>query len=237
VRTGAPGFRPRSESGTVAAKHVAAAPHDVIAFLVPGLVHQFGNLLFTIQGHAVTLDVDTLTRAKSVLASTCERGAAGLRILRVMLGESFSWHAEARNAAATLGELLRIPVREAGHVLDMRAATEDLGTIEVSGFARFVVGAIHGLIEAMPAGAAGNLRVTLARESAALGSSAITAATISVAVAFQPAPGSLPFPLPVAEASRRLTELLRRAGHRTDVRALASGLEGRWPVVAGVAEA
>lgn len=211
----------------MSAKNVAAASHDVIAFLVPGLVHQFGNLLFTIQGHAVTLDVDTLVRAKSVLVNTCDRGAAGLRILRLMLGEAMSWHLEARQAAATLGELLRIPVREAGQLLDVRPAVEDLGVIEVSSFVRFVVGAVHGLIDIVPAGATGNVRLGLTRESGA----------VCARVTFQPVAGSLPFPLPVAEAARRLTESLRRAGHRTDVLATASGLEARWQVVAGIAEA
>ena len=61
---------------------------DNAAFFLPGLVHQFGNLLLTIQGQALTLDPAGFDRGRSAILAAVQRGADGLQVLRVLLGDA-----------------------------------------------------------------------------------------------------------------------------------------------------
>ena len=103
--------------------HTATA-HD-LAFLTPGLVHQFGNLLFTIQGHAMHGAPTELERARAAIGGACERGGTSLRLVRHLLGGGPPERGAAAAAIVQLGELLRIPVRESGHVLEIDETRAD----------------------------------------------------------------------------------------------------------------
>ncbi|MFY9342798.1 MAG: hypothetical protein WAT39_09935 [Planctomycetota bacterium] len=206
---------------------MTAAPAELIAFLAPGLVHQFGNVLFTVQGHGATLEPATLARAQVAIANACERGGAGLRLFRLLLGEPGAWYAEAGATAAMVGELLRIPVREAGHTFELEVAPGELGRVEVGAFVAFAAGAVQALVAVVPQGVAGTVRLGVARDGGA----------VRAEVTFRRAAADLPFPLPVGETVAKVTALLARLGHATAVRARPDGLRAAWPAATGVVEA
>ncbi len=197
-----------------------------LAFLLPGLSHQFGNLLFTVQGHAATCDAATLPRAKAAIGGACDRGAASLRLLRHVLGECPPEPAAAATALAQLAELLRIPVREAGHVFE--ADTNELrasaASIELGSFAPLVLACVRALVHAAPDGLRGVLRLAWSDDAQRL------------VLTLRPQAGGLPFPLALAEAATQLAARgLVRGGYA--LRATATGFELALPAVRGLAEA
>lgn len=206
-----------------------AAPHpDLVAFLTPGLVHQFGNLLFTIQGHALTLDPDTLNRAKAATLTACERGAMTLRIVRHLLGDGALAHCDAGDAAQALAELLRTPVREEGHAFVLHPPMAGLGPVELGSFVGLVTAAVRELLRILPTGVPGSVELSLVHRPGA----------VVVMVAFRGPAGRLPFPLASGEAAAKVAAMATSHGHRGEVRARGSNLELVLPAhSAGVLEA
>jgi hypothetical protein len=198
-----------------------------LAFLFPGLAHQFGNLLLTIQGHSLHLGADTVARAQPAILHACERGAASLRILRHLFGDATPERAPVGPALLQIGELLRIPVREAGHQLEHdESDAQHADPIELAAFVPLVVAMTRALLAAVPVGVQGHvvLRIEAGPPK-------------GLAVSFRPAAGSLPFPLAVGDSLRALQALATRGGAGPLPTAHAAGFVLPLGPVAGVAEA
>jgi hypothetical protein len=204
--------------------HTATA-HD-LAFLTPGLVHQFGNLLFTIQGHALHGAPIELARARTAIGGACERGGASLRLVRHLLGGGPPERGAAAPAVVQLGELLRIPVRDSGHVLEIDETHADAAVqVDLAWFSALVVGAVRSLLHAAPAGMRGVLTLAVRREPARL------------QLALRQGAGDLPFPLAIDDTARQVTAHAARLGSAVVLRRRTDGIEILLPEAAGVAEA
>jgi hypothetical protein len=171
-----------------------------LAFVAPGLVHQFGNLLFTIQGQALTLSAEALQRGRAAILTACERGSLSLRLWRHLLGDSGPDRAPVGAVVHALAELLRVPVREAGQLLHCDEAVPGHGAVvELGCFVPVAIAMVRTLVHAVPAGVQGT--VTLASTAPEL-----------LQVGFRAAAGGLPFPLALAAALPSLQALARRHG-------------------------
>lgn len=202
---------------------------DTLAFLAPGLVHQFGNLLLTIQGHAQHLDTPGVaSRGREAILGAAARGGDSLRLLRHLLGEPGSSVEDAAVLAAQVGELLRVPVREAGFVFELHAGTGGAASpVEIGDFVPLLVEIVREVIAGIPAGARGHVVAgvaTVARE-------------VQAQVRFRRAADSLPFPLDTSACALRVTATAARCGWRGRCRATADGLEGSVAVASAIAEA
>ena len=62
------GVRPTASQGP------AVTTDDSASFLLPGLVHQFGNILLTVQGNLMHLDGADLERVQADVLSAAKRG-------------------------------------------------------------------------------------------------------------------------------------------------------------------
>ncbi|MBL8752237.1 MAG: hypothetical protein JNK15_02965 [Planctomycetes bacterium] len=200
---------------------------DPVAFLSSGLVHQFGNLLFTIQGHAVVLDGDSLERGRTAITAACARGAACLQLFRHLLGEPGSSWLPAADATGQLLELMRVPVREAGHTLDHRCPGGAGGKVELGAFVPALVGAVQAVLTVVPHGVTGHIHVVVATDGT----------HAHVAVTFRTPSGSLPFPLAIDAAAATVRHIV--AAERHGVRVLGHGttLEVAVPTVSDAMQA
>lgn len=166
-----------------------ALPNETIAFYLSGLVHQFGNLLLTIQGNALGIGRGASERQKEAILNASGRGAATLELLRMLLGHDTYGVQAAEPLLAQMLELSRIPLRERGWTT--RLNTQDGAPIAVASatFVRASASGLRWLAEMVPEGAAGVIDVRLASVSR----------ECSLRLSFEAAPGALPFPLPLAE--------------------------------------
>ncbi len=202
---------------------------ETLAFLAPGLAHQFGNLLLTIQGHAVHLDTPAVVgRAQEAILAAATRGGDSLRLLRHLLGEPGSDVGDAAVLGTQVGELLRVPVREAGFTFEMRAGAGcGAMPVEIGDFAPLLVEGVRALIAVIPDGARGEI----------VGSVAPLAREAQVQIAFRRAAASLPFPLDTGAAAQRVTTAAARCAWRGRCRATAHGLELAVGLAGAVTEA
>jgi hypothetical protein len=190
---------------------------DDFAFLASGLLHQFGNLFLTIHGNALVLDGEHGERARAAIHGACERGGAALRVLRALLGETGAERVDARVALRQLGELLRVPVREAGHGFEPEDGSPLPGSVPMLDLGALVpvaVRAVRELLGAVPAGVNGVLRSSLVAQRG-----------VALLLRFQPPPGVLPFPLAIDAARRQLLQHAVRLGWTHTIRSRADGLE------------
>lgn len=200
---------------------------DSAAFLAPGLVHQFGNLLFTIQGHASVLDQTTLVRSRAAIQTACDRGTASLRLFRHLLGEPGSSWVPLESAANLMIELLRVPVRETGHGMDARAMGQEQVQVDLADFVPMLVTTVRALIAAVPSGVAGTIGIRVHAEG---GRAQLTAS-------FNAPAGNLPFPLGIEAAAETVRRLVGKGRHPATVHGHGNNLGFSLPIAAGVLEA
>jgi hypothetical protein len=167
-------------------------------FLAPGLVHQLGNTLFAVQGHAQVATA-TVDAAPALLAAV-DRGSDVLLCVRALLGDAVEPVSLARLLSA-LGDLLRVPLREAGVRLELAvAATADIMVLPAS-----LLQPVTGLV-----------RHLLAASGGTAGAVAVTAGPPllpgQVSVRCLPRPGSLPFRCDAAGLAARLDRELPGLG-------------------------
>ena len=203
-----------------------AARSDDFTFLAPGLLHQFGNLFLTIHGNALVLDTEHVERAKTAIHGACERGGASLRVVRALLGENGSERACARATLRQMVELLRVPLREAGHGLDMVDTSGPAPVVDVGAFVPLVVRAVRALVATVPAGISG---VVIAAIDA--GSSGGSPGRL--VLRFRPPAGTLPFPLPLDAVRRELLAEAQRLRWPGSIHTRSDGFDlGLAPVPA-----
>lgn len=192
---------------------------DTLAFFAPGLLHQLGNVLFTIQGNAQVSRQDGTEagREQKAILGAVERGADALRILRCLLGDAAAPPALVGVLLGQVAELMRVPVREARHNLDVRHSAARIPVlVDPSDFCIAVLEGMRVLVAILPTGVHGTIVLDLCD----LGERHAT-----VRVCFQPPSGTLPFPLAVEELLIRLgAARLRLRAHPT-LRSHAMGVE------------
>lgn len=204
-----------------------SARSETLAFLAPGLLHQLGNVLFTIQGNAQVAGFTSTdgNRERAAIAAATDRGAEVLRVLRCLLGDPSAVPVPAGGLLAQLADLARVPLREAHQTLEWRpdAAAEPV-LVDPVDFCVVVLEAVRGIVALLPDGVSGAIVLGLrgGKEHRA-----------AVAVAFQPPSGALPFPLPLAELVGRLDPARLGLRTRPAVRVDGMGLEIEFAARAG----
>ena len=179
---------------------------DTLAFVLPGLVHQFGNVLQTIQGHVLPGATSFGEAHRAVLQATA-RGASSLEILRCLLGGPALPAADPTALLGQIGELVRVPLRQAQQLLELRLPSGARAHVDSAAFVILVVETVRQLVGAVPRGVRGTITLELA--------GAPTGPTV-VGAQFDGMAGDLPFPLPLAG----LQQALRLRAHQ--LRAAAS---------------
>ena len=201
-----------------------------LAFVAPGLVHQFGNLFLTVQGHAVYLEPPLLPRAQSAILGACTRGASTLSIFRHLVGGAGPERIPARDAVAQVGELLRVPVREAGHQLECREPVElPRVVVDLASFVSVMVSSVRSLLAAVPTGVSGVVSVRLSPVGVGGGA--------GLNIAFRATAGSLPFPLAMNDAASALRNTAARCRWPHEVELRADGFLLLLPPVTAVLDA
>lgn len=180
-------------------KHV-----DSLAFLAPGLLHQLGNLLLTIQGNAHCMAETAAPRERQAILAASVRGAAALGVLRQLLGDGTRELAPVDRLFAQVLELSRTSLREAGHTL--LDATVDCGagapTVVAAPFVRAFTGLLGAFVAHVPAGV--QIRIEPGLECRHGG--------IAVWLDRRRDTGELPFPLPLDDLMRGLSIDFAAAG-------------------------
>ena len=64
--------------------------NDCAAFFLPGLIHQFGNILLTVQGNLMHLDVEDLERTQVDVLGAAKRGSGSLKVMRCLVNAGSS---------------------------------------------------------------------------------------------------------------------------------------------------
>lgn len=160
---------------------VAAAD---LAFLAPGLVHHFGNLLFALQGHLLQADPRDAAASLAAIAGNVDRGAVALRVWRHLLGDGGPEPAHAGRTLRELAELARIGAREAGHRLDADGCEAAELVVDLAAFVPAVVTALRECLAAVPSGVPCCATLSWSGGGAQL------------AIDVRAEPGNLPFPFP-----------------------------------------
>lgn len=178
-------------------------PHDpstltqdpvTAAFFLPGLLHQFGNLLLTVQGQVLHVADTDLQGAQQAVGAATQRGAATLQVMRALLGERSGTPGEARVLLAALGELARLPARDRGLSVELRIPDDAAAWLCADTFVAATAAALRAWLEAVPVGASGQVPIELY----------VRGSAVIVSLHFEPGTGSLPFPIPRAELAAAL---------------------------------
>lgn len=170
--------------------------------MAPGLVHQFGNLFLTVQGFGLALSPATADQARPALLAASERGAGSLRLLRLLLGESEGGIVALGPVAEQLAELLRVPVREAGHGFELQVAAGSGGRrVPAAAWVPPLVTAVWALVRAVPDGVRGRMRADFAADGR----------EATARLSFHADSGSLPFPLATVAAAEQVAAAAGRS--------------------------
>ncbi|MFM1872480.1 MAG: hypothetical protein RL398_1902 [Planctomycetota bacterium] len=192
---------------------------EAVGPLLPGIVHQLGNLLFTIQGnahlHAGTPEGDAIQRAAG-------RGAGIVTLLRGMLGDAIPQPVSADELLHMIVELTRVGLRERGCQLTV-GATPDAPSpsVDLQRAAQMVLVCLQHFVQGLPAGTLG--AVTVARVPVCSGA-------FRVRFGFVPAEDQLPFPVLNSDLVGVLVAAGRRHGIRLVPALRTSGFEVELPV-------
>ena len=177
---------------------------ECAAFYLPGLAHQLGNLLLTVQGNALHMQHDDLERAREALLEAVSRGGASLAVLRAWTGEDSSAPGDAVDLLRRLLELGRGSAREKGITLALEEPADATAWVPTDAFVRLCSEALWRIVTRVPAGTEGVVTITVQLDDSQ---------RTSIRMRFAPADGSLPFPVefgPIASAlaaDRELPEI------------------------------
>lgn len=181
---------------------------ECVAFYLPGLAHQLGNLLLTVQGNVLHLQPDDLDRAQRSLFEAVERGGASLAILRAWTGEDCSPPQEASPLLVRLVELARVPARELGLTISLRDEQLSGCWVPTDAFVRLCSEAIWRVASHIPAGTEGAIGIST--QPAGGGG-------VAVRLGFELSDGSLPFPLAFTQVADDLSPSLRNQACRVAI--------------------
>lgn len=161
-------------------------PAQAASFYLPGLVHHFGNLLLTVQGHAMTLTKDNLADGQAVILRATQRGSESLRALRILMGARTGENGSASALLRELVDLGRVGSRERGLALELREPSGEEFWVAAEPFVTICAEALWRCVGATPTGCAGSIAVDGKPDGCGR-------YVVAVHVHFQA--GSLPFPV------------------------------------------
>lgn len=171
---------------------------ETLAFVLPGLVHQLGNVLQTIQGHMLPVAGANLGDAQHTVLQATARGGSSLELLRCLLGDPSSPAADPRALLGQIAELVRVPMRQAQQLLELRLPSgAPFANVDSAAFVILLVETLRQLVAAVPRGVRGTITLELA---------GAPTGPIVVQAQFAGMAGDLPFPLPLAELQQTLRQ-------------------------------
>lgn len=180
------------------------APNDTASFFLPGIIHQFGNLLLTVQGQALHVEPEGVARMQKSILTAVQRGSASLQVVRAMMGEQTGATGSAYDLLAQIAELGRVPARECGLSLELRGAEPaTIQWVASESFVLTVAEALRRWIGAVRTGSSG--AVTAAMRVADGGE-------VAVLLGYEPGVGSLPFPMPSDSVAKAVSSYAQAAG-------------------------
>ena len=157
---------------------------------------------------------------QDAVLSAVQRGGASLQVIRALLGEQTGATGSAGDLVMQVIELGRVPAREWGVSLELRG--EDLKECLWVAAEAFVVAcaeAVRRWILSIPSGSKGIVTVALKPDGTG---------GVHVQLGFEPAPGSLPFPMAAQEVAHAIAAALQDAGGSGQI--LPTG-DGESPVM------
>jgi hypothetical protein len=182
---------------------------DTASFFLPGLVHQFGNLLLTVHGHVLHLDEQGIKRMQDAVLGAVQRGSASLQVVRALLGEQTGATGSGSDLVLQVVELGRVPARECGISLELRGDTPSEAVwVAAEPFVLACAETLRLWIQSVPSGSAG--AATVSYQSDGAGGS-------RVQLGFESAVGSLPFPMSSEEVVRAVASQVQKAGGTAQV--------------------
>ena len=198
---------------------------ELLALLAPGVVHQLGNVMFTIQGHAqlgagAAMEHDAILRA-------ARRGSETVRLLRALLGDAVPIPVGLDTLLEQVAELVRVSLREQGRQLQL-LPSEHPGAnwnVDLHTTAPLLLLALQQFALALPPVAS---VLTMRRCGAANESP-------RVRLAYVCGEGQLPFPLAGADLLSAIAAAAKRRGVQVVVRLRDAGLELSLPFARGPA--
>lgn len=193
-----------------------AAP-DTASFFLPGLVHQFGNLLLTVQGHVLHVDLQAPERMQDAVLGAVQRGSAALRVVRALLGEDAGSTESASELVVQIADMARVPARECGVTLELRDHELDpVVWVHAEAFVVCCADAIRLWIQCVPSGSTGVVTISM---------DARTTGGVIVRLCYGPADGRLPFPMAATEVVSLLNAQMVDAGDSARAMPDGGGLE------------
>ncbi len=195
---------------------------ETLAFLVPGLLHQFGNSFLSIQGAAFLIAEGSAQRSRDAVNAAVQRGAANLDLMRFLAGESASAAANGLAVLERLCEVLRVPLREANHAFAVRVApSAGTAMVDPSHLVVLTADAVVRLVRSLPPGVHGTV---------VIGADTPNGRGFGVSVHFEFAAGTLPFPIAVADLPEQLRSLGARRGAAVQCFPAEAGVALRFAV-------
>lgn len=173
---------------------------DALWDVAPGVVHQLGNVLFTLQGRA---QLQPPGNTRDQMLDAVRRAQEAAQVLRWAIGDGIEAPVAAGTAVARIVDAMRTAYRERGITLHCTHASGD-ATVDPIGLTRLLGATCQALTAGMPGGTV----AIQCREDQG---------TIWIGFAIQTAPGSLPFPIPGEQVAMALTEPLRATNGRWTV--------------------
>lgn len=200
---------------------VRATPDsELLAFLAPGLVHQFGNVLLSIQGQAHLLDVDNVDRGRAAIRAAAERGAGGLDVLRHLTGEPASAPQPLATTLERFAELVRVPLREAGSSLELRApGLPAFVMVDPANVVLLLAETTRRLLGFLPSRSGGHIELD----------AALVDGAVLTTLRFVRANGTLPFPLPTEELLAGVVATARARNRTVRCATVRMGLSLAFP--------
>lgn len=183
-------------------------PAQTLWYLAPGLAHQLGNALFTLQGRARLLaSAEPLQVGEDCRAiqDGVERAQAGLNMLRWLLDETRSSPVPIASLLHSLVEVARVPLRDRGLVLELdEAADTPPALVDPGPVCQLVSAACRVLAANLPGMPQGRMAIGFR----------VAGGEIRLSFHLRPSTGALPFPRDPAHAAEALhAELAAARAH------------------------
>ncbi len=168
----------------------SVGPNPLLSFLAPGVLHQLGNVLFTIQGNALLIGESS--REHDAITRAAARGVATVRMLQAVVGSAaVTNEIDVTDLLQQIKELVQVGLREAGRTLDLRLPPSVAPTlVDANSASLAVLLGLYHFVSALPAGMPGAVSLELVLPAAECP---------HVRLGFRPQQGQLPFPLAAAE--------------------------------------
>jgi len=202
----------------VTAPNTDSSHPETLAFVAPGLIHRFGNLIFTVQGQAQLLTrSEGSDREVTAITNAAERGGRLLGVLRTLLGPTSGPPQDAVELLEHVVDLVRIPLREAGYALT-QAVPESPGFrgVDPGMFCPAVLEAVRLFAEALPEGQGGKISIELADGARR---------SLLVRIGHTAEQGVLPFPLATAQLQASIEAATRSLLRRPRISVDDAGIE------------